>query len=129
MNLVTVCFFFGLFIPTVFIITALSFAFQYIFDRLLITYWFDFPPVYDDLLNLKFVRYLKYAPLVFVPSFLVIVFILSVQAVQPFRKTFNDSFSRYINVGDANAIFGILAGLLVMLILFDLVRFCFKHKL
>jgi len=35
-----------------------------------VTYWLDFPPVYDDDLNMKFVRVLKYTPLIFVPSFI-----------------------------------------------------------
>ena len=42
-------------------------------DRLLITYYIDFPPVYDDLLNLKVVRVLKFTPLVFTPSLIIIV--------------------------------------------------------
>lgn len=79
MNYVTVCFFFGSAIPTVFIVAGMCFVFQSIADRLLITYWFNFPPVYDDILNLKFVRFLKYAPLVFVPSFFGIVVFLSLK--------------------------------------------------
>ena len=73
MNMVTVSFFYGLAIPTLFMMVAFSFFVQYSLDRILITYWFTFPPIYDDELNLKFIRALKYAPLVFVPSFLMIV--------------------------------------------------------
>ena len=81
--MVTVSFFFGLAMPTLFMLVAFSFFVQYSLDRILITYWFTFPPIYDDELNLRFIRTLKYAPLVFVPSFLVIA---------GFRKIFKKVF-------------------------------------
>ena len=100
MGMVTVCFFFGTAIPVVFMIAAVSFVFQSIVDRLLITYVLDFPPVYDDILNLKFVRSLKYAPLVFVPSFLGIVLFLSIRTTKPFKKTFKRILHEFLEKGD-----------------------------
>lgn len=73
----TICFFYGLFIPGVFIVTMLSFAFQYIADRLMITYLIEFPPVHDDRLNLKFLRVLKYTPLLYVPSMIGLLLFLN----------------------------------------------------
>jgi len=64
----TICFFYGLAIPGVFIVTMVSFSLQYVIDRLMITYFLDFPPVHDDLLNLKFIRALKYIPVIYMPS-------------------------------------------------------------
>jgi len=66
--LTTICFFYGLAIPGVFFTVMISFAFQYTVDRLMITYLMEFPPVHDDLLNLKFIRVLKYIPVIYVPS-------------------------------------------------------------
>lgn len=48
--------------------TMVSFALQYVIDRLIITYLLEFPPVHDDLLNLKFIRVLKYIAVIYLPS-------------------------------------------------------------
>ena len=66
--LCTICFFYGLAIPGVFFVTMVSFALQYVIDRLIITYLLEFPPVHDDLLNLKFIRILKYIAVIYLPS-------------------------------------------------------------
>lgn len=60
--------------PLIYSVGAISFSFQYIIDRLLITYWYDCLAVLDDDLNEKFVRLLKYSPAVWVPTTFVIIF-------------------------------------------------------
>lgn len=75
--MVSVCFFYVFSIQMLFVVTCLSFVFQYIIDRLLITYWFEFPPVHDDILNLNFARMLKYSPVIFAPVFTLILLLLS----------------------------------------------------
>ena len=59
--------------PVLFVIAMLCFLFHYVADRLMITYWLDFPPVYDDELNFLFLHILKYTPVVFLPSALSIL--------------------------------------------------------
>ena len=89
--LCTLSFFYGLFIPSVFIVTMLSFFIQYIADRLMITYLVEFPHIHDDLLNIKFLRVLKYTPLLYVPSVLSLILFLS---IFPYQAQVQDDSSR-----------------------------------
>jgi len=50
---------------------------MYILDRFLLTFWYDFPPIYDDSLNIKFLKVLKYAPWLFTLSYELILMILN----------------------------------------------------
>jgi hypothetical protein len=43
----------------------------------MITYYIEFPPIHDDLLNVKFLRVLKYTPLLYVPSMIGLVLYLN----------------------------------------------------
>lgn len=54
---------YGYAIPMLFPIAAFTFLNYYIVDKLLITYYYQKPPVYDDKLNTATLRLMKYAPL------------------------------------------------------------------
>jgi hypothetical protein len=54
---------YGYAIPMLFPIAAFTFLNYYIVDKLLITYYYQRPPVYDDKLNTATLRLMKYAPL------------------------------------------------------------------
>ena len=43
----------------------------------MITYYIEFPPIHDDLLNVRFLRVLKYTPLFYVPSMIGLVMFLN----------------------------------------------------
>jgi len=87
LNMISVCFFYVFSIQMLFIVTCLSFVFQYAVDRLLITYWFEFPPVHDDILNLNFIRILKYTPLNYAPVFTLILLLLALPSNAPYDFT------------------------------------------
>lgn len=90
----------------------------------------DFPPLYDDDLNLKFVRFLKYTPLIFFPSFISIDIFLSLQRSDPsFWGYFLNTVRYYLGTVHEKATFGILTSLLLLLLIFDAVRFCIKERL
>lgn len=73
LNTMSMCFYFGGFCPLLFFVAALSFMFQYIFDRLLITYWYEHKSSIDDQLNNAIVIFLKYVPTIIVPSMALIL--------------------------------------------------------
>ena len=54
---------YGYAIPMLFPIAAFTFLNYYIVDKLLITYFYQKPPVYDDKLNTAALSLMKYAPL------------------------------------------------------------------
>lgn len=54
---------YGYAIPILFPIAAFNFFNTYVMDKLLITYYFQKPPVYDDKLNTAALDMLKYSPL------------------------------------------------------------------
>lgn len=54
---------YGYAIPMLFPIAAFTFMNYYIVDKLLITYYYQKPPVYDDKLNKASLSLMKYAPL------------------------------------------------------------------
>ena len=54
---------YGYAIPMLFPIAAFTFLNYYIVDKLLITYYYQKPPVYDDKLNTAALSLMKYAPL------------------------------------------------------------------
>jgi hypothetical protein len=60
---VTVTFMYGMALPELFPIAAFTFFNYYIFDRLLIVYYYRMPPIYDDKLNQATLDTMKYAPL------------------------------------------------------------------
>ena len=64
LNTISVCFFYGIYTPPIFIFGALSFSVQYIVDVLLITYWYEQDQIIDAQLNNDFLEGLKYVPLV-----------------------------------------------------------------
>lgn len=54
---------YGMAIPELFPIAAFTFFNYYVFDRLLIPYYYRMPPTYDDKLNQATLDTMKYAPL------------------------------------------------------------------
>jgi hypothetical protein len=48
--------------PLLLTAAAISFCFQYVLDRLLITYWYDEYPIHSDSLDAFVLRVFKYAP-------------------------------------------------------------------
>jgi hypothetical protein len=54
-----------------------SITVQYVIDRILVTYYIDFPPIKSDLLNLKFLEILKYTPLFYAPILIILVLFLN----------------------------------------------------
>ena len=66
LSFVSISFFYGLYLPAVFFVTAICIAIQYVIDRCLLTWYYDFPNVYDDEMHWTFFRLLRYAALAFV---------------------------------------------------------------
>jgi hypothetical protein len=62
MNFVFVTFMYGLFIPILFPIALLFLLIMYIMTKLLITYYYRKPPMYDNLLNDSALNMIKWAP-------------------------------------------------------------------
>jgi len=62
MNMVFVVFMYGLAIPLLFPIALLGFTVLYTVERLLITYFYRKPPMFDEKLNESAISKLKYAP-------------------------------------------------------------------
>lgn len=84
------------------------------------------------MLNLKFVRFLKYAPLVFVPSFVGIVFVYSTITDidnelyrQKLKLIFEDSDQGI----SKTTFFWFLAGALLVVIFYDVIRFLISKRL
>lgn len=65
-SFVSISFFYGLYLPAVFFVAATLITIQYVIDRFLLTWYYDFPNVYDDELHWSFFRLLRYAALLFV---------------------------------------------------------------
>jgi hypothetical protein len=63
MNSVFVCFMYGLAIPLLFPICLLGFTVLYTVEKLMITYFFRKPPMFDEKLNSSAITKMKYAPL------------------------------------------------------------------
>jgi hypothetical protein len=56
---------FGFSMPILFTLATLSFSFQFIVDKLLITYYYKQKPEHNDFLNRNFLKALKYSPVIF----------------------------------------------------------------
>lgn len=65
MSCVFVTFFYGYALPLLFPIAAFTFMNYYITEKLLVTYWFQQPPMYDEKLNKSALNMLKWAPVFF----------------------------------------------------------------
>jgi hypothetical protein len=63
LNVVFVTFMYGMAIPLLFPLAFLFFLISIIVERLTLAYSFRKPPMFDDLLNQKAIRYMKVAPL------------------------------------------------------------------
>jgi len=63
MNSVFVCFMYGIAIPMLFPICLLGFTILYTVEKLMITYFFRKPPMFDEKLNSSAITKMKYAPL------------------------------------------------------------------
>jgi len=84
------------------------------------------------MLNLKFVRFLKYAPLVFVPSFVVIVFVFSTITNidnEAFRYKLKQIFLDSDQGISKQTFFWFLAGALLVVIFYDVIRFLISKRL
>jgi len=64
MNTVCVTMMYGVAIPELFLIAALTFCLYYICERLTITYYYTRPPMYDDRLNKTSLELMKFGPLI-----------------------------------------------------------------
>jgi hypothetical protein len=56
---------FGFSMPILFTLATLSFSFQFIVDKLLITYYYKQKVEHNDFLNRNFLKALKYSPVIF----------------------------------------------------------------
>lgn len=63
MNTVCVTFMYGVALPELWLIAALTFFLYYVFDKFLITYYYKRPPMYDDKLNKWSLELMEIAPL------------------------------------------------------------------
>jgi hypothetical protein len=66
MNSCFVTFTFGLALPLLFPIALIGFIVLYIIERILITYYFRQPPMYDEKMNAAAISVLKWAPFLMV---------------------------------------------------------------
>eukprot|EP00351_Strombidinopsis_sp_SopsisLIS2011_P002322 CAMPEP_0116881782 /NCGR_PEP_ID=MMETSP0463-20121206/13840_1 /TAXON_ID=181622 /ORGANISM="Strombidinopsis sp, Strain SopsisLIS2011" /LENGTH=74 /DNA_ID=CAMNT_0004533963 /DNA_START=2417 /DNA_END=2641 /DNA_ORIENTATION=- len=57
-----ITFMYGLAMPILFPIAAITFLNLYIVEKLLLSYWYQNPPTYDDKLNKAALNYLKWPP-------------------------------------------------------------------
>lgn len=62
MNTVCVCMMYAVVIPELLIVASLTFFLYYVCDKMLITYYYQKPPMYDDTLNKTSLELLKIAP-------------------------------------------------------------------
>ena len=62
MNVTFVTFMYGLALPLLFPIGMAFFIFLYVMERLLLTYYYKKPPMYDEKLNLSVIATMKWAP-------------------------------------------------------------------
>ena len=63
LNTIWVVFMFGLALPMLFPIAAFTFFNYYLCEKLLLTYYYQKPPMYDEKLNSTALSWAKYAPL------------------------------------------------------------------
>ena len=63
-NTIFVTFMYGFALPILFPIAAFTFFNYYLVERILITYYYQKPPVYDEKLNSTAINVLKWAPLI-----------------------------------------------------------------
>jgi len=64
MNVCFVTFMYGLAIPILFVIALFFFCVLYFVERLLLTYYYRKPPMYDEKLNRRALRIIKWTPVV-----------------------------------------------------------------
>lgn len=89
----------------------------------MITYWLDFPPVYDDELNFLFLHILKYTPVVFLPSALSILLWFKIV------KNRKVDISLDIEVNKSIVLLCLLSTIFLVLIVYDIVRLVLAHRL
>jgi hypothetical protein len=63
MNVLFVCFMYGLAIPILFPISLLAFTILYAAEKMTITYFFRKPPMFDEKLNSKAISIMRWAPI------------------------------------------------------------------
>ena len=63
LNTIWVTFMFGLALPLLFPIAALTFINYYFCEKVLLTYYYQKPPMYDEKLNKTALAWVKFAPL------------------------------------------------------------------
>jgi len=63
LSCIYVTFMYGLALPILFAYAAFTFFNYYLVEKLLITYYYQKPPVYDERLNKAAISLLKWAPL------------------------------------------------------------------
>jgi hypothetical protein len=68
MNIAFVTFLYGAGIPVLFMIATVSYSLFYILERILIAYSFKQPPSFDHRINKTTVKYLMFAPLIFLAN-------------------------------------------------------------
>ena len=62
MNITFVTFMYGLVLPLLFPVALLSFVIVYIVERVMLTYYYRKPPMYDEKMNAAAISILKWAP-------------------------------------------------------------------
>lgn len=65
LNVTFVCMLYGLGVPILFLVAAVSFAILYSTERLLVAYFYQQPPAFDDKLTKNAVSILKYASILY----------------------------------------------------------------
>ena len=63
LNVLFVCFMYGLAIPMLFPISLMAFTVLYTMEKLTITYFFRQPPMFDEKLNESAISKMKWAPI------------------------------------------------------------------